>query len=58
MHRVTSYREAVNQSSSIKVVSILEGGLPFGNVQPISLEIYAKDKVHIVGKMVLENRLY
>jgi ATPase subunit of ABC transporter with duplicated ATPase domains len=41
---------ADNQSSSKKVVSILEGVLPFGNVQPISLEIYANDKVHVIGK--------
>ena len=33
-----------------KVVSILEGVLPFGSDKPISLQVYANDKIHLTGK--------
>lgn len=33
-----------------KVISILQGVLPFGSSKTISLQVYANDKVHLVGK--------
>ncbi|MGP8308258.1 ATP-binding cassette domain-containing protein [Vibrio sp. YIC-376] len=33
-----------------KVISMLEGVLPFGSSKAISLQVYANDKVHLVGK--------
>ena len=33
-----------------KVVSILGGVLPFGRGKPISLQVYANDKIHLTGK--------
>ncbi|ASA57449.1 ATP-binding cassette domain-containing protein [Vibrio gazogenes] len=39
-----------NISRLHQVVSILEGVLPFGCCQPITLQIYANDKIHLTGK--------
>jgi ATPase subunit of ABC transporter with duplicated ATPase domains len=33
-----------------KVVSILDGVLPFGSAQPITMQVYANDKIHLMGK--------
>ncbi|WP_260261033.1 ATP-binding cassette domain-containing protein [Vibrio intestinalis] len=33
-----------------KVISILQGVLPFGSTKPISLQVYANDKIHLIGK--------
>jgi ATPase subunit of ABC transporter with duplicated ATPase domains len=33
-----------------KVISILQGVLPFGSSKPISLQVYANDKIHLTGK--------
>ncbi|CAH0530140.1 ABC-F family ATP-binding cassette domain-containing protein [Vibrio hippocampi] len=33
-----------------KVVSILEGVLPFGREKPITLQVYANEKIHLTGK--------
>lgn len=41
---------ADSQSRSRKVISIFEGVLPFGSALPITLQVYATDKVHLVGK--------
>lgn len=41
---------ADSQSRLRKVVSILEGVLPFGRVRPITLQVYASDKIHLMGK--------
>ncbi|MEZ9704729.1 elongation factor 3 [Vibrio breoganii] len=40
---------ADTQSRSRKVISLLEGILPFGHAQPITLQICADDKVHLMG---------
>lgn len=37
------------QISSRKVISILDAILPFGSKAPINLQIYAHDKVHLIG---------
>ncbi|EJN3361211.1 ABC-F family ATP-binding cassette domain-containing protein, partial [Vibrio alginolyticus] len=39
-----------NPNRSRKVLSIQEGILPFGNSTPITLQIFANDKVHLKGK--------
>ncbi len=39
-----------NPSRLRKVVSIVEGVLPFGSDKPISLQVYANDKIHLTGK--------
>lgn len=41
---------ADSQSRSRKVISILDGVLPFGCKAPITLQILANDKVHLTGK--------
>lgn len=41
---------ADSQSRSRKVVSLLEGVLPFGSAQPITAQVHADDKVHLLGK--------
>lgn len=41
---------ADGQSRSRKVVSIYEGVLLYGSALPISLQIFADDKVHLTGK--------
>ncbi|NGZ13841.1 ABC-F family ATP-binding cassette domain-containing protein [Vibrio aestuarianus] len=41
---------ADSQSRSRKVISIFEGVLPFGSALPITLQVYATDKVHLMGK--------
>lgn len=38
------------QRNSRKVISIFEGVLPFGSALPITLQVYATDKVHLMGK--------
>lgn len=35
---------------SRKVVSMLQGVLPFGSTKSISLQVYANDKIHLTGK--------
>ncbi|QMV16509.1 ABC-F family ATP-binding cassette domain-containing protein [Vibrio spartinae] len=39
-----------NTSRLHQVVSILAGVLPFGRGQPITLQVYADDKIHLTGK--------
>ncbi|ENM8677094.1 ABC-F family ATP-binding cassette domain-containing protein, partial [Vibrio parahaemolyticus] len=41
---------ADNPNRSRKVLSIQEGILPFGDSTPITLQIFANDKVHLKGK--------
>lgn len=41
---------ADNPNRSKKVLSIQEGILPFGDSTPITLQIFANDKVHLKGK--------
>ncbi len=41
---------ADSQSRSRKVVSLLEGVLPFGSAQPITAQVHADDKLHLLGK--------
>jgi ATPase subunit of ABC transporter with duplicated ATPase domains len=41
---------ADGQSRSRKVISIYEGVLSFGRALPITLQIYADDKIHLTGK--------
>lgn len=38
-----------NPSRLRKVISMFEGVLPFGLTQPISLQVYANDKIHLTG---------
>lgn len=40
---------ADTQGSSRKVISLLKGILPFGHTLPITLQIFADDKVHLLG---------
>jgi len=39
-----------NPSRLRKVISILQGVIPFGSKEPISLQVYANDKIHLTGK--------
>ncbi len=39
-----------SSSRTRKVVSIIEGVLPFGSSMPISMQVYANDKIHLAGK--------
>lgn len=41
---------ADSQSRSRKVLSLLEAVLPFGVEQPITVQIHADDKIHLLGK--------
>ncbi|WP_448551849.1 ATP-binding cassette domain-containing protein [Thalassotalea montiporae] len=40
---------ADQQSNAKKAISVIDGVLPFGNIQPISLKVFANNKLHLKG---------
>ena len=37
------------QSNAKKAISVIDGVLPFGNIHPISLQVFANNKLHLKG---------